>query len=346
MLINRQKNIKRVYRSTLLVLGMGATFLTHAAPPPNTINMNNVNSVLATNPSPVSYAPPVVQQYIAPNIPSLVQGTVTDYIQAQLTPAQLQEMKQQYIETSRVLSTPYVEVPRPVIRSVAVTLRPGETPPIIRLARNMVTNIVITDSEGNPWAIEQAVMNTQQFINHSMPVLDENGNATNTNIITIEPTDAVSWSNMSVTLKGKATPLIFLLTSGQPEVDMRVDALVAGRSPSAKYIPGYSPVQSITSVDSDALGFLDGSIPEQAEEMKTSDIAVRAWKLNDKLYVKTRLDVLYPSYSSKASSVESENIYRFDTVLNENGNGSVTFTQRNGQPVTVRIENNPYSYLK
>lgn len=307
--------------------------------PPNTITIDTQqNPVLSRFPTDIT-------QYVAPSIPSMVNTEIQDYLSSQLTPQQMGSIKATELEKNRVLATPYVDVPRPVIRSMAVNLGAGETPPVIRLAKNMITNIVLTDSDGNPWAIEKIVVNGQQFINHTSLGTNEQGETVETNIVTLEPTTAVSWSNMTVVLKGKTIPVMFILTAGQPEVDMRVDAHVQGRSPNAQYKVGSSIVRNVTDIDNNSLNFLDGSIPAEAEELKTNDPAVRAWELNGKVYARTRFDVLYPAYSAKASTAEEMHIYRFDNVLSEIGSATLTFTQRSGQPVTVRLEKNPNSYL-
>lgn len=308
--------------------------------PPNTMTIDTNNPVLSSLPSDIA-------QGVVPSTPSLVNGQVNDYLSAQLSAAQIDQLKQDKLRQDRSLASPYVEMPIPVVRSLAVDLAPAKTPPVIRLAYGMVTSLVVTDINGNAWPVEKVVLNGNQFINHSTPSYDAEGNENGVNIIMIEPIQAVGWSNMTIKLKDKPTPIIFLLSTGQREVDLRVDTLVKGRSPLAPITFGSAGgIQNVTDIDNNTLSFLDGSIPDKAEELKTSSPYVRAWRLNDKLYVRTRYDVLYPSYSSKASSADGEHSYRFDKVLNEAGNGSITLTQRVGQPITVRIEANPYSYIK
>lgn len=87
------------------------------------------------------------------------------------------------------------------------------------------------------------------------------------------------------------------------------------------------------------MGFLDGTIPEDATNLISSDVSVQAWSYNDKIYVKTRLDVLYPNYMSKAASNDGTKIYRFDGDVFD-----ITFLQRHGQPVTVSLEHSKAYY--
>lgn len=355
--------------------------------PKNTMDLGKyANAAVSQNGSPVINSTPIsIQPQIVPSPRTMVEQQLSEYQQAQLTPDELRRLKSSELTTARITASPYVSNPEPVVRTLAVSLNPGETPPIIRLSKNLLTTIVFTDTDGNPFYIEKVALNRAQFSDSvSVPqnnggggtqyqtqqqanngqaggqqtanvTYDQNGQpvvaqqqpqatATQqptvqpTNILTIEPLDAVAYSNMAVTLKGKSMPVIFLLTAGQDAVDIRVDARIPGRSPDAPYKIGTFN-QPTPDIDTDALAILDGSIPQDATTLIASDPAVRGWEYNDQLYVKTRFDVLYPAYTSKASTPDGLNIFRFPSRTNN----TVTFMQRNGQPVTVTFEESPYS---
>lgn len=326
------KNMGLLAASLLLVTPALANSTT---PPPNTIDLNG---------SPlINQLPSQVQPLIAPSVQTTVQNQINDYINSQPTPAQLQQIKQNDLNLARMTATPYVEIPRPVVRSMAVNLAPGEQPPLIRLAKGMLTSIVMTDNEGNPWPIEKVVVNSTQVTDHSSV-----GAEGETNIITLEPLEAITWSNISVTLKNKAIPVMFVLASGQPEVDLRVDARLQGVSPNAKSVAGnyVGEVSSraITEIDNAALQFLDGTIPSTAERLNSNNPDAQAWTYNNSVYVKTRYDVLYPRYYSKASTGDGVHVYRFDNAISPVGVSRITFTQQKGQPVTISFEKQPNHY--
>ncbi|MGP9666554.1 DotH/IcmK family type IV secretion protein [Psychrobacter sp. AOP31-A1-22] len=319
---------------TLLSLSLLTTVATaEGLPPPTTIDFGTIPSSPA-----IDQAPAGIRPEIAPSTSSLVADQVTEYQLSQLTPEQMFQLKQQQLEKDRITSNPYLRTPNPVVRSLAVSLNPGETPPIIRVSKNMLTSIVFTDTEGNPWYIEKVALNRNQFSDAAnLPEGDEEEKLTN--ILTLEPNEAIAYGNVSVTLKDKALPVILLVASGQADVDVRVDARIPGRNPDAVYRPGVSPIQMTASIDNDALSFLDGAIPADAEPLISSDQSAQGWKFNDSLYVKTRMDLLHPNYMSRASTADGVSIYRFD---GGNANGSITLMQRHGQPVTVSFEPAPY----
>ena len=360
-------NIKKGFKGALLITAMGSiSIAVNAAAPVNTLDLSDV---------------PITSQYIEeqiiPSNSTLVERQVNAFEQLNLTPQQMQVLKRLNLETERQKASPYINLPTPIVRSLAVSLEPGKTPPIIRMSANMLTTINFIDANGDPWPIESVSLNREQFddsitqsqINaggeqrqqqqtqqqQPQQQFDQNGQpvqqpqqqaqtnqpqeVNKTNILTLFPKSAVAYSNVAITLEGKPLPVILLLASGQPEVDIRVDARMNGVSPKStrdRQTTGYT---TSLSVDEGSLSFLDGIIPGDATSMSSSNNSVQAWEFNDELYVRTSLDVFYPEYTSRVGSRDGSRVYRF------NGNPTnVVFTQNNGQPVTVSFENNVLNY--
>ena len=358
-------NIREGFKGSLLTTALCTiSVAVNAAAPVNTLDLSDV---------PITS--PYIEDQIVPSNSTLVERQVSAFEQLNLTPQQMQILKKLNLETERQKASPYINLPTPVVRSLAVSLEPGKTPPVIRMAANMLTTINFIDANGDPWPIESVSLNRSQFddsitqsqinisddqqqsqqqMQPSQPRYDENGQlisqqtqsqttqnqeVNKTNILTLFPKSAVAYSNVAITLEGKPLPVILLLASGQPEVDIRVDARMNGVSPkSTRDRPSTGYVKSL-SIDEDSLGFLDGIIPADAYSMASSNNNVQAWEFNDELYVRTSLDVLYPEYTSRVGSRDGSRVYRF------NGNPTnIVFTQVNGQPVTVSFENNVLNF--
>ena len=358
-------NIRKGFKGSLLTTALCTiSAAVNAAAPVNTLDLSDV---------PITS--PYIEDQIVPSNSTLVERQVSAFEQLNLTPQQMQILKKLNLETERQKASPYINLPTPVVRSLAVSLEPGKTPPVIRMAANMLTTINFIDANGDPWPIESVSLNRSQFddsitqsqinisddqqqsqqqMQPSQPRYDENGQlisqqtqsqttqnqeVNKTNILTLFPKSAVAYSNVAITLEGKPLPVILLLASGQPEVDIRVDARMNGVSPkSTRDRPSTGYVKSL-SIDEDSLGFLDGIIPAEAYSMASSNNNVQAWEFNDELYVRTSLDVLYPEYTSRVGSRDGSRVYRF------NGNPTnIVFTQVNGQPVTVSFENNVLNF--
>lgn len=359
-------NIRKGFKGSLLTTALCAVSVAvNAAAPVNTLDLSDV---------PIT--PPYIEEQIIPSNSTLVQRQVSAYEQLNLTPQQMQVLKRINLETERQKASPYINLPTPVVRSLAVSLEPGKTPPVIRMSANMLTTINFIDANGDPWPIESVSLNRSQFddsitqsqinvggegqqqaqqqMQPQQPQYDENGQllpqqqqpqttqkqeVNKTNILTLFPKSAVAYSNVAITLEGKPLPVILLLASGQPEVDIRVDARMNGVSPKSTRDRASTGYVKSLSVDEGSLSFLDGVIPTDAYSMSSSNNNVQAWEFNDELYVRTSLDVLYPEYTSRVGSRDGSRVYRF------NGNPTnIVFTQVNGQPVTVSFENNVLNY--
>lgn len=328
-------------RKIISLLALTASMAAIAAPPPNTLNMQSSFAQSAQSQDAFSAVgmlnlPTEYKEAIAPNVQSVIANQVQDYENQQLTPDQIRRLQAVELERQRVMASPYNSTPAPIVRSINPDLSAGKTPPIIRVSKNLLTTIVFTDLQGNPWYIDKVIVNREQFNDSASVSLDGKP----TNILSLEPTQAIQYGTVSVMLKGKTLPVIFLLSAGQNEVDIRVDARMSGSNPdqaSASVNP--ASLMSASGVDESSLGFLDGYIPQAAEQLQSSDGAIQAWLFNNQTYVKTKLDVLYPSYHSRATTADGMNIYRFETNPQ-----SISFLQRGGQPVTASFTEQPYLY--
>jgi len=268
-------------------------------------------------------------QVVYPRPTEVVEDVIGNIEDMQLTPEQYDRLKRIYIERERQKAIPYVSPPKPITRTMFVSLDPGVSPPALRLSRGQQTSIVFSDVSGQPWFIENVSMNRQLFSDGRQ---GQQGTAQQqpTNVLTIEPLTPAAYGNVTVTLRGLSTPVIFVLTSAQQEVDMRVDAKVPGHNPDAIDTVA---VSTLPSIDSTLSYFLDGVPPKEARRLKVTGLdGTEAWLYRDNLYVRTKADAQYPAYMSAARSTSGVSVYRYARL-----HSSVTFTT-GGQAVTVFIE--------
>ncbi|HAV3920060.1 DotH/IcmK family type IV secretion protein [Acinetobacter baumannii] len=297
-------------------------------PPPNTINLGNVQTFGNSFPPPVRVA-------------KTKDEIVAEILSMELTPQQVKNIKDLLLRQERDASTPYTTTARPIVRSVPIDLSPAAQPPVLRLSMGMLTSIVFSDLSGNPWEIEKVTFNKELFADDRPEQGQGQGeksdiSSKNTNIFSIEPLTATAYGNVTVRLKGLSTPVIFILATGQNEVDMRIDARLAGRSPTSvnsSLRANMNATGVMSSIDSQTLLFLDGTPPVEAERIRTSDTSVEAWNFNGQYIVRSNDTVLYPSYKSTARSTGGTSIYVYPDPINQ-----VTIS-RNGQPTTVYFNN-------
>jgi intracellular multiplication protein IcmK len=252
----------------------------------------------------------------------------------QLTPEQVQIIKQSIIDQQRHTATPYAQNAKPVTRSLGISLNPGEAPPVLRLSSGMLTSIVFADNAGNPWNIEKISLNRALFNDGMGTSTGTDEEISETNVLTLEPLTPVAYGNVAITLKGLATPIIFLLTTGQNDVDFRVDAKVPGISPDATYsaFSGYQASRISTTIDDMALMFVDGVPPPEAIEQRTGDRDVKAWVYGEDIIIRTSKQVIFPAYRTSVRATNGMTVYKFDGAVR-----NITLSKE-GKPMTIFVE--------
>ena len=277
----------------------------------------------------VNDAPPVI---VYPPMDDLKDDVIREIEDLQITKEQQDKIKQMYLNRQIGKVTPYVNVAKPVTRTLAVDLDPGVSPAVLRLSRGQLTSVVFSDTTGNPWMIEHVALNRTQFIDARAGAASGAGQTTQqpTNILSLEPQSPFAYGNVTVTLRGLATPVIFVLTSGQAEVDMRVDAKIPGHNPDAV---AKIETESMPAIDADLGYFLDGVPPKSAKRLKTSGFEkTEAWMFNDKMYLRTSGEALNPAYLARARSTNGLSVYRFDAKH------SYVIVTANGSAHTILID--------
>lgn len=210
--------------------------------------------------------------------------------------AQVRELRQRMDQVTRAASANPGLAPRPITRSLAITQAAGEEPPSIRTTQGMPTNLVFTDASGAPWPIAFATPGDISQFDVLLPVAG-------TSTIQIRPKTPNAYGGLSITLKGNDVPVSVILSAAQKEVDNRVDVRVMQRGPNAiapivdRVVTGGSAAS-----DSALISFLDGVPPSGAKEVRTSFRGVKAWILNDQLYLRTDTTLVSPLWTDSLSS--------------------------------------------
>lgn len=272
-------------------------------------------------------------QVVYPRPEDVISETVDGIKDVQLSPQQIKELKAFWLQREKEKASPYATPAKPVTRTLQLNLDPGVSPPVLRLSMGQQTSVVFSDYNGQPWFIKNVSVNRDSF-DDGRQDLGQNGQATAnidpTSILSLTPKSAAAYGNITVTLKGLSTPIIFILTTGQPEVDMRIDAKVPGRNPDTTASVN---VLTMPVIDGELTYFLDGVPPKEARRLKVSGMAgVDAWLFQQNLYVRAKATAQYPAYTNSARSTSGTSVYRYAGMQN-----SITFTT-GGQAVTVFIE--------
>lgn len=238
-----------------------------------------------------------------------------------MTPTEIRQFKAMQDVSKRAAASPVGTPPRPVLSTQLVNLDPGSVPPVVRLEEGFVTSIVFTDSSGNPWPIiSYDLGNSKAFNIQWQPT---------TNMLMVQAMSPYTYGNIAVTLKGLTTPVMLTLVPGQKVVDYRADLQIQATLPGS----GEATMPSVhgTAVNLTLLDVLNGVPPDSAKVLRVTGGEAQAWLINKKLYVRTALTVLSPSWISVMKNGDGTKAY----VMNQT---PTILVSRYGTPVQLNIE--------
>jgi intracellular multiplication protein IcmK len=231
------------------------------------------------------------------------------------SPKQIVSLHAMFNATRKAAATEPGTPPKPTSTSVMVSLAPGSAPPVVRLQQGYVSSLVFLDSTGQPWPIQAYDVGdpsgfSVQF-EKSIP-----------SSLFIQALGAYKPGNLVVVLKGQKTPVMITLMPGQTAVDYRVDMRVPGLGPNAS--PTLSALPDTSNPQ--LLNVLDGVPPVGAKTLQVQGGVAQAWLVKDKLYLRTRMTLLSPSWVSTMNSPDGTHAYQLikSPVLLASDRGKMT----------------------
>ena len=227
----------------------------------------------------------------------------------------------------------------PRIRTASVDLSPGASLPILRTLPGESSTVVFMDPTGAPWPLAATPRVSRTDVAEAEWIPDSPA-------VVIDMLSPYEEANMTVFLKGLATPVVVKLSSGEPdgdstkrepnglktpttrEVDYRLDLRVPGRSPYAKQATGGSA--KISLYDDTLQAFLDGIPPQDAARVVLIGEVpskTEVWQYDGALYVRTSDDI-QSAFDNTLAASDGTRVYRLPptpfVTLSDAGR-SVTF---------------------
>ena len=296
---------------------LSSTLRNASTPTQNNTN-NNQSAITALQNAPPLPPPPVMTEQEK-------QGKAFDNALGNvfpLSPEQVQEVMKRMTESQEAGRGPPQPDPVPVVKIENVSLDPGIAPPLIKVAAGYVTTVNILDITGQPWPIQDVV------VGGNFQVTGPN----DAQVLRIVPQTRFGRGNLSIRLVGLSTPLTFRVEAGGSQVYYRYDARVGQTGPAAKQ-PLIDNGYKGEAGDSTLMAVLAGVPPKDGRKLDLSgaDNRTKAWKINERVYLRTPLTLLSPGWDASVSSADGVNVYMLQ-------DSPVLMLSDNGQMVRAHVD--------
>lgn len=278
----------------------------YAAQPQAAAPQAQIPQVPAVVPQPqVQMQPPSAQQ--APVAPPAALPPIPPYQQFvdhnfPASHQQIQDLRRTVTGYQEVVAKP-VAPPKPQTGSITVSLSPGSAPQRIRTYFGNTSSIVVVDSSGAPWPVENYRLgNSAAFQLNRMDGGQGSSFALDANM-------PFAQSNLLLQLAGSKAPIVLEVVAGQPEYDARLEIRVQGRGPNAT-APASTTLPA--ALDGRMLSILDGVAPTGSKLLDVSYAGAQAWMLpSGRMVVRTPLKIVSPAPTSFVSSADGTHVYEF-----------------------------------
>ena len=221
--------------------------------------------------------------------------------------SRIRELNRDLYKKGRVINEGPVSAPKSVNGFVTAHLAPGSTSPVVRVAKNRTTTIVMTDMVGQPWPIlNYDGLSEEDFI---VKRLDKPG--PDGFVLSITPRGAFVSGNLVLVLKDLNSTISIDFVPAQKEVDSRSEIRVQAKGPNTQLMSIGLP----SSLDTSLLSILQGVAPAGTKELKVSTAAVQAWSSRDgSMYIRTRYKIMSPAFENVTSSPDGTYAYKMISV--------------------------------
>lgn len=259
-------------------------------------------------------------------------GSSVDAIASPLSDDQIRELRTKVEGTRRATAyKPVRSVPR--VSSETVDLSPGAPPPILRTIPEEMSTVVFLDSTGAPWPLADIprIADSRKF---SVEGIKDGPS------VMVSALTSYGESNMTIFLKGLATPVVVKIVSGEPDsrsktrvVDYRRDLRIPGRGPNAHMAT--LGQEQIALYDDTLQAFLDGIPPKGAKALKAGgekSNRAKVWDFAGSMFVRTSLDI-QTAFEQCMTAADGTKVYRLAATP------YVTLSE-GGQSFTLQIDIN------
>ncbi|AKP73671.1 DotH/IcmK family type IV secretion protein [Piscirickettsia salmonis] len=207
-----------------------------------------------------------------------------------LSPEQIHQYKDLYDAQKKAEAAPAGSAPSESSSSIIpVGLKPGGVQPIVRIAKGMITSIVMTDQSGRVWPISSYSLGDPAAFNVQWNQAS--------GVLMVQGLKDYGQANIGILLKGLDVPVMLSLVLGQKKWDyldyIRVQGYQSESEANALQTQ-HAPAMLIQ--------LLNGIPPQGAKELSVDDGAVQVWSYQGKYLMLTAGTLISPQWQGRQSS--------------------------------------------
>ncbi len=291
----------------------------------------------------------------APQAPEGARRAARDAIP--LTPELIQELARRLQENRRTEEESVTQIASPVSRAVRATYAPGQATSIVQTVKGYPSALSFFDATGQPWPIVWDTNsnsagggggggNSTGNCNTSStapaapggPAVEATGfhvcvPVKGSNVLQVTPMSLSPRGGLLVNLQGAPKPLTFLMVGGRDRYDADLSIHVAHRGPNARVQIDTRPGAPITGAPY-LNAMLAGIAPADAKPLQVEGVSpdeVRAWRLGNETYLRTRHTLMSPPWSASESGEGDVRILAFPST-------PVVLLSVNGRTVSAQLK--------
>ncbi len=253
-----------------------------------------------------------------------------------LSPEQIVRFSDAVKKTEDAIQQGAGPAPSAVVRALPLSLEANAAVEVISLAKNHITTLVFLDATGQAWPINHVALGEAfTLVGFSEQRASQTYDLEGAHELRLIPKTALPFGNISISLKGLATPVVLKLVSNRQRADYRVDVRLADYGPNAQK-PIIDIPDEIASVNSASLAFLSGVPPTGARLLKVSGAlsTTKAWEHQGQYWLKTKSAILSPAYNRRLGSIDGTFVYTLKK-------SPVVIVSDKGQPRNLQLAEIP-----
>lgn len=244
-----------------------------------------------------------------------------------LTPELIEQLARRFQENKRAEEETLAQLASPVSRAVKVTYAPGQATSIVQTVKGYPTQLAFFDSTGQPWPIVwDTNSNSANAGGNSTGNCNTGGGGgpaveavgfhvcvpvKGSNVLQITPMSLSPRGGLLVSLERAPKALTFLVVAGRDRYDADLSVHVDRRGPNARVQIDTRPGAPVTGA-AYLTSMLAGVAPAEATPLRVEGVSpddVRAWRMGNEVYLRTRHALVSPPWSAAESGEGDVRIY-------------------------------------